>query len=89
MRTEHVTLNSQPFFLRRRGSSDLPPLPMLHGFPEYGDTRADLAPHLTRHFHCVFTASPSLQLAGKRAVSDHIETNSVHHSLALPCVGAP
>lgn len=53
MKTEYLDLNGQPFFVRRWGNADLPPLLMLHGFPEYGGAWADLAPHLSDHFHCI------------------------------------
>ncbi len=53
MRTETLTLNGHPFFVRRWGDPALPPLLLLHGFPEYGGAWRDLAPHLAEHFHCV------------------------------------
>lgn len=53
MITETVTLNGNPFFLRRWGDPTLPPLLMLHGFPEYGGSWSDLAPHLSQRFHCI------------------------------------
>jgi len=53
MQTETLTLNGNPFFIRRWGKPDLPPLLMLHGFPEYGGAWADLAPLLSDHFHCI------------------------------------
>jgi epoxide hydrolase 4 len=53
MQTETLTLNGNPFFIRRWGAPGLPPLLMLHGFPEYGGAWRDLAPHLAGHFHCV------------------------------------
>lgn len=53
MQTEHVILNEQRFFLRRWGDPSLPPLLMLHGFPEYSGAWRDLAPHLSAHFHCI------------------------------------
>ncbi|MFT4961944.1 MAG: pimeloyl-ACP methyl ester carboxylesterase [Paracoccaceae bacterium] len=53
MKTETLDLNGQPFFIRRWGNPDLPPLLMLHGFPEYGGAWSDLAPLLSDHFHCI------------------------------------
>lgn len=53
MQTETIELNGQPFFIRRWGDPDLPPLLLLHGFPEYGGAWADLAPLLSKHFHCI------------------------------------
>ncbi len=53
MNAEHIELNGQSFYLRKWGSPDLPPLLMLHGFPEYGGAWSDLAPYLSDHFHCI------------------------------------
>lgn len=53
MKTETLELNGQPFFIRRWGNPDLPPLLLLHGFPEYGGAWSDLAPLLSKHFHCI------------------------------------
>lgn len=53
MSAEFIDLNGQSFFLRRWGKPDLPPLLLLHGFPEYGGAWSDLAPHLADHFHCI------------------------------------
>ena len=52
-RTEEVTLNGQPFFVRHWGDDGLPVLLMLHGFPEYGGAWAELAPLLAERFHCI------------------------------------
>ncbi|MEX0350240.1 MAG: alpha/beta fold hydrolase [Paracoccaceae bacterium] len=53
MDSQTVTLNGQDFFLRRWGNPALPPLLMLHGFPEYGGAWSDLAAHLSDRFHCI------------------------------------
>jgi len=53
MQTDIRKLNGQDFFIRSWGDPDLPPLLMLHGFPEYGGAWSDLAPLLARHFHCI------------------------------------
>ena len=53
MHSELMTLNDQPFFVRRWGDPDLPPLLMLHGFPEYGGAWGDLAAHLQDRFYCI------------------------------------
>jgi pimeloyl-ACP methyl ester carboxylesterase len=53
MQTETVRLNGQPFFLRSWGDPALPPLVLLHGFPEYGGAWAELAPLLTERYFCV------------------------------------
>lgn len=51
METETVSLNGNPFFLRRWGDPSKPLMLMLHGFPEYGGAWSDLAPHLADDFH--------------------------------------
>lgn len=53
MHSETILLNGNPFFIRRWGDPALPPLLMLHGFPEYGGAWADLAPYLAEQFHCI------------------------------------
>ena len=53
MRTRLIDLNGQSFFLRRWGDPNLPPLLMLHGFPEYSGAWGNLAPFLADHFHCI------------------------------------
>ncbi|MEO0937341.1 MAG: alpha/beta hydrolase [Pseudomonadota bacterium] len=53
MQTETVILNGQDFFVRRWGDRSLPPLLMLHGFPEYGGAWADVATRLSHRFHCI------------------------------------
>lgn len=47
------TLKGQRFYVRRWGKASLPPLLMLHGFPQYGAAWQDLAQHLSRQFHCI------------------------------------
>ncbi|MEM9552554.1 MAG: alpha/beta hydrolase [Pseudomonadota bacterium] len=53
MRSEHISLNGQSFFVRSWGDASQPPLLMLHGFPEYGGAWSDLAERLSDRFHCV------------------------------------
>jgi pimeloyl-ACP methyl ester carboxylesterase len=53
MRSETLTLNGHPFFVRFWGDPALPPLVLLHGFPEYGGAWDDLAQHLCDHYYCV------------------------------------
>jgi pimeloyl-ACP methyl ester carboxylesterase len=53
MKSETHQLNNHPFFVRSWGDPGLPPLLMLHGFPEYGGAWSDLAPLLAQHFHCI------------------------------------
>ena len=47
------TLNGNQFFTRRWGDPALPPLLMLHGFPEYSGAWDDLAAHLSHRYHCI------------------------------------
>ncbi|GAA6196597.1 epoxide hydrolase EphM [Pseudophaeobacter arcticus] len=47
------SLQGQPFFVRRWGDPALPRLLLLHGFPEYGGAWAEIASHLSQHFHCI------------------------------------
>ena len=53
MRTETIMIDGHPFFLRHWGDPDLPPLLMLHGYPEYSGAWEDLAPLLSDRFHCI------------------------------------
>ena len=62
-RTETRRLNGQEIFIRHWGDENLPPLLMLHGFPEYGGAWRDLAPLLCQHFH----ASPPTSAAMAKA----------------------
>ncbi|WP_158968791.1 alpha/beta fold hydrolase [Chachezhania sediminis] len=70
MITETVTLNGHPFFLRRWGDPSLPPLLMLHGFPEYSGAWEDLAPLLSHRFHCV---APDQRGYGQSWAPDGVE----------------
>lgn len=47
------TLNGERFFARTWGDPALPPLLMLHGFPEYSGAWEDIAQHLCTRFYCV------------------------------------
>lgn len=53
MQTRWFTLNGQKFFARTWGDPSLPPLLMLHGFPEYSSAWAELATELQDTFYCV------------------------------------
>lgn len=53
MTSEIRHLNDHGFFVRTWGDPGLPPLLMLHGFPEYSGAWEDLAPLLAGHFHCI------------------------------------
>lgn len=46
-------LNDQKFFARTWGDPSLPPLLLLHGFPEYSGAWAELAQELQNAFYCV------------------------------------
>lgn len=46
-------INGQDFFVHSWGDPSLPPLLLLHGFPEYGGSWADLAPYLSDRFHLI------------------------------------
>ncbi len=46
-------LNNEKFFARTWGDPSLPPLLMLHGFPEYSGAWEELALKLLDHFYCV------------------------------------
>lgn len=70
MQTETCNLNGHPFFIRRWGDPDLPPLLMLHGFPEYGGAWSDLAPLLADRFHCI---APDQRGYGQSWAPDGVE----------------
>lgn len=70
MRTETLDLNGHPFFVRSWGDPGLPPLLMLHGFPEYGGAWADLAPLLTGRFHSI---APDQRGFGRSWAPDGVE----------------
>ena len=53
MRIETRKLNGETFTIRHWGDDQLPPLLMLHGFPEFSGAWEDLAPLLADHFHCI------------------------------------
>ena len=53
MHPRWFTLNGQDFFARTWGDPSLPPLLMLHGFPEYSGAWEELALELQDHFYCV------------------------------------
>lgn len=70
MKTEFVSLNGNSFFVRRWGNPSLPPLLLLHGFPEYGGAWADLAPFLSDRFHCI---APDQRGFGQSWAPDGVE----------------
>ena len=70
MQTETLGLNGNPFHIRRWGDPDLPPLLLLHGFPEYGGAWADLAPLLADRFHCI---APDQRGYGQSWAPDGVE----------------
>lgn len=83
-RTETVTLNGRPCFLRHWGNERLPKLLLLHGFPEFGGAWADLAPLLAHRFHCI---APDQRGYGQswapEAVSDYATPKLVSDMAAL------
>lgn len=64
-RTETRRVNGQEIFIRHWGDENLPPLLMLHGFPEYGGAWRDLAPLLCQHFHCIAPTSAAMAKAAR------------------------
>lgn len=53
MEERWFTLNGETFFARTWGDPSLPPLLMLHGFPEYSGAWEELALELQDQFYCV------------------------------------
>ncbi len=91
MQTGFVTLNGQSFFVRRWGSPDLPPLLMLHGFPEYGGAWDDLALHLSARFHCI---APDQRGYGQSWVPEGVGHYTLSHltsdmAALIDRIGAP
>ncbi len=76
MQTETVTLNGNPFFLRRWGDPSKPVLLLLHGFPEYSGAWAELAPYLTDHFHCV---APDQRGFGRSHAPEGVDQYHIRH----------
>ena len=75
--TRHV--NGQEIFLRHWGSPDLPPLLMLHGFPEYGGAWSELAARLCHRFHCI---APDQRGYGQSSAPEGIEPYAMAHLMA-------
>ena len=78
-RTETRHVNGQDIFLRYWGEESLPPLLMLHGFPEYGGAWCDLAPLLCQNFHCI---APDQRGYGQSSVPEGIEPYAMAHLMA-------
>lgn len=72
MKTEFVSLNGNSFFVRRWGNPSLPPLLLLHGFPEYGGLGPTLPPSFRIGFTASLRISAVLGRAGLRMVSKTI-----------------
>ena len=53
MQSHHLHLSGQPFHLLTWGDPDLPPLLMLHGFPEYSAAWDEVATRLCHRFYCI------------------------------------
>ncbi len=75
-RAREIVLNGQKFFLREWGDPSLPPLLLLHGFPEYGGAWADIAPHLATHFHCL---APDQRGYGQSWCPDGVDHYTLRH----------
>ena len=78
-RTETRRLNGQEIFIRHWGDESLPPLLMLHGFPEYGGAWRDLAPLLCQDFHCI---APDQRGYGQSSAPEGIEPYAMAHLMA-------
>ena len=78
-RTEPRRVNGQEIFIRHWGDENLPPLLMLHGFPEYGGAWRDLAPLLCQHFHCI---APDQRGYGQSSAPEGIEPYAMAHLMA-------
>ncbi|SFG57587.1 alpha/beta fold hydrolase [Sulfitobacter dubius] len=78
-RTETRQLNGQEIFIRHWSDESLPPLLMLHGFPEYGGAWADLAAQLFPHFHCI---APDQRGYGQSSAPEGIEPYAMAHLMA-------
>ena len=70
MQPRWFTLNGQKFFARTWGDPSLPPLLMLHGFPEYSGAWEELALELQDHFYCV---APDQRGYGQSYCPDGVE----------------
>ena len=53
MQSHHIHLSGQPFHYLTWGDPALPPLLMLHGFPEYSAAWDELASRLSHRFFCI------------------------------------
>ena len=76
MDEEYFTLNGQSFFVRTWGDKTLPPLVMLHGFPEYSGAWADLAARLSDRFYCV---APDQRGYGQSWAPPEVEAYKTRH----------
>ena len=79
MESSFVDLNSQRFFVRSWGDPELPPLLMLHGFPEYGGAWQDLAVYLSSSFHCI---APDQRGYGQSWAPDGIGHYALSHLIS-------
>jgi pimeloyl-ACP methyl ester carboxylesterase len=53
MQSHHIHLSGRPFHILTWGTPDLPPLLMLHGFPEYSAAWDEIATRLCHRFYCI------------------------------------
>ena len=89
MRVTTETLNGHGFTVRRWGDAGLPPLLMLHGFPEYGGAWAEVAARLSHRFHCI---APDQRGYGASYAPPGIEAYTLSHlvqDVAALIDGAP
>jgi pimeloyl-ACP methyl ester carboxylesterase len=76
MDTRTLDLDGRPFFVRSWGDPSLPPLLMLHGFPEYGGAWADMAACLSHRFHCI---APDQRGYGQSWAPPEVEAYRARH----------
>ncbi|MDG1077653.1 MAG: alpha/beta hydrolase [Planktotalea sp.] len=70
MHPRWFTLNGQDFFARTWGDPSLPPLLMLHGFPEYSGAWEEVAQELCDRFYCI---APDQRGYGQSYCPDGVE----------------
>ena len=72
-------LGDHDFFVRRWGDAHLPPMLLLHGFPEYGGAWSELAPLLADRFHVI---APDQRGFGQSWAPAAVEDVRMHHLVA-------
>lgn len=76
MKAGFQQLAGQEFFVRRWGNPDLPPVLLLHGFPEYGGAWSDLAARLSHRFHLI---APDQRGYGQSWAPEEVEHYRLSH----------